>query len=90
MTQQITKRSLQSLPFTFDFVSKRSAAWGFDYVADMIRRGAKGEPGYFYAVEAGQVLGTPPEGDSGLVEALCAKFGGVMMRKPEGGNHGGV
>lgn len=48
-----------AMPETADWVNKMRAQWGRPYVDDCLRRGMAGEPGYFYAVEGGRVVGTP-------------------------------
>lgn len=47
------------MPRTSEWVDAQRAALGKDWVNDCIRRAQAGEPGLFYAMEAGHVLGTP-------------------------------
>ncbi len=60
------------------------AEWGVEHVAQCIRRGMAGEPDWFYAFEAGQVVGTPFQADTVLAEqigqaaALGIRFAAVM------------
>lgn len=57
MTRPASMRD--AMPLTADWVDKKRAEWGRDHVNDCVRRAMAGEPGYFYAIEAGHVLGTP-------------------------------
>jgi hypothetical protein len=60
-----SRRSLRDdMPMTAKWIDQHRAAWGKPYVDDLLRRaigkaGAQGEPGLFYALENGRVLGTP-------------------------------
>jgi hypothetical protein len=52
------------MPNTAKFIDAKRAEYGKPYVDDLVRRaigreGANGEPGLFYAIENGHVLGTP-------------------------------
>lgn len=63
------------------------AEWGAGHVADCIRRGMAGEPDWFYAFEAGHVVGTAFVSDKALMDVvgLAAAMGGrfvVVMRPP--------
>ncbi len=49
----------QQMPETSKWVDAKRIEYGKDYVNDCIRRALKGEPGQFYAMERGHVLGTP-------------------------------
>jgi len=49
----------QQMPETAKWVEARRTEYGAAHVNACIRRALKGEPGYFYAMEAGFVLGTP-------------------------------
>ena len=49
----------QQMPETAKWVEARRQEWGADHVNACIRRSLKGEPGFFYALEKGHVLGTP-------------------------------
>lgn len=57
MTRPASMRD--AMPLTADWVDKKRAEWGRDHVNDCVRRAMAGEPGYFYAIEGGHVLGTP-------------------------------
>lgn len=61
-----------AMPETADFVDRKRVEWGRAHVDDCLKRALAGEPGYFYAIEGGHVLGTPwgiPDG--GLSGELC-------------------
>jgi hypothetical protein len=47
-----------SMPQTARFVARMRSEWGAAHVNDCLRRADKGEPGYFYAIEQGQIVGT--------------------------------
>lgn len=47
------------MPETAKWVAAHREALGKEWVNDCIRRAQAGEPGLFYAMEAGHVLGTP-------------------------------
>lgn len=47
------------MPKVAQWVGERREAWGNAHVSEMQKRGLRGEPGCFYAVEAGHVVGTP-------------------------------
>lgn len=49
----------QQMPETAKWVEDKRREWGADHVNACIRRALKGEPGLFYALERGHVLGTP-------------------------------
>lgn len=49
----------QQMPETAKWVEARRLELGKEFVNDCIRRAMKGEPGLFYAMERGHVLGTP-------------------------------
>lgn len=61
------------MPRTSEWVDAQRAALGKDWVNDCIRRatakdGKPGEPGLFFAMEAGYVLGTPFPADHPFAE----------------------
>ena len=59
-SQQNAKPDLrQSMPETAKWVNDCRAELGVDHVNACLRRAIKGEPGFFYAIERGQFLGTP-------------------------------
>lgn len=49
----------QQMPETAKWVEARRVEYGAAHVNACIRRALKGEPGHFYAMEGGFVLGTP-------------------------------
>ncbi|MBV7427291.1 MULTISPECIES: hypothetical protein [unclassified Acidovorax] len=83
-----------AMPETADFVDRKRAEWGRAYVDDCLKRALAGEPGYFYAIEGGHVMGTPwgmPAGGIGRDlcmarwQALALMIGAtfaVFMREP--------
>lgn len=48
-----------AMPKTAEWVASMRKRHGNEWVTEQIRRGMKGEPGHFYALEGGYVLGTP-------------------------------
>lgn len=59
MSQTKVPSLRDKMPRTSEWVDTQRAALGKDWVNDCIRRAQRGEPGLFYALEAGHVLGTP-------------------------------
>ena len=49
----------EQMPQTARWVDARRAEWGEAYVKQCVQRAMRREPGQFYAVENGHVLGTP-------------------------------
>ena len=49
----------QTMPETAKWVDREREKYGAAFVHECIRKAMKGEPGYFYAIEGGHVLGTP-------------------------------
>lgn len=49
----------QDMPETAKWVNTKRTEYGADFVNGCIRRAMLGEPGLFYALERGHVLGTP-------------------------------
>ena len=49
----------QHMPETAKWVDKKREELGAKFVNGCIRRALNGEPGFFYALERGHVLGTP-------------------------------
>jgi len=84
----------EAMPETADFVDRKRVQWGRAHVDDCLRRGLAGEPGYFYAIEGGHVMGTPwgmPEGGIGgemsiaRLQAMALMMGTTFagfMREP--------
>jgi hypothetical protein len=83
-----------SMPLTAEFVDRKRGDWGSAHVNDCIRRAAKGEPGFFYAIEGGHVLGAPfPDSDPMAhwqqYAIVCGVRFACFIRTPEGGmTHG--
>lgn len=91
-----------AMPETADWVDQKRVEWGRDYVDQCIRRALKGEPGWFYAIENGKVLGTPWPVDAvgAVIDGgtrsvaqmqqaailLGASFAGFMREPVKGGN----
>lgn len=48
-----------TMPETAKWVEEQRRLHGADYVNTCIRNAMKGEPGWFYAIERGHVLGVP-------------------------------
>lgn len=84
------------MPQTADFVDRKSVQWGRAHVRDCIERALRGEPGFFYALEAGHVRGTPfedwhPVAAHQRTAVLVGASFAAFMREPEvaqGGEHG--
>lgn len=78
----------QQMPETARWVDERRAEWGKDHVNTCLRKAIAGEPDWFYAVEAGHILGTPfATALRGEAVDLWVKFGGKavwIMRAPNG------
>lgn len=49
----------EAMPKVAAEVAKRRAALGAPFVNDCIKRGMKGEPGFFFAIEGPLMVGTP-------------------------------
>lgn len=59
MTQPKPASLRETMPKTAEWVDRMRAQLGAAYVNEQIRLSLKGEPGRFYAIEGGNVLGTP-------------------------------
>ena len=75
------------MPLVWGRIVQLRQEWGAAHVAECIRRGMAGEPGWFYAFEAGHVVGTPFECNQALMQLVAAgaAMGGryaVVMRPP--------
>ncbi len=78
-----------AMPETADFVDRKSVEWGRAHVRDCIERALRGEPGWFYAMEAGHVRGTPfiepdPVAEWQRMAVLVGASFAAFMREPEG------
>lgn len=59
-----------TMPDTADWVARKRLDWGKDHVNNCLRRATVGkEPGYFYALERGRVVGTPFPADHPAADA---------------------
>jgi hypothetical protein len=82
------------MPRVWEEIEGKRAQWGAEHVADCIRRGMAGQPGWFYAFERGHVVGTPFSNDLELcaLVGFAAAVGGrfvLVMRPPVGQVEGG-
>lgn len=81
-------RPRDAMPNVARWVDEKRAAWGREHVRECIERGMRGEPGWFFAFEAGYVQGTPFEADKvtmdlvRLAVAVNGKFV-ALMRPPK-------
>lgn len=81
------------MPETAKWVDAKRAEYGAEHVNACIKRAMKGEPGLFYAMERGNVLGTPfPAShpiapDQALAVQLGCSFAGFIA-EPTGAPHG--
>lgn len=82
------------MPETARWVDKAREKWGAEYVNDCVRRAIAGEPGLFYAMENGYLLGTPfHAADPNKIHELQrfaivagSPFAAFMARPKEGAN----
>lgn len=76
------------MPLTAKWVQARRTEWGDAWVKECQKRALAGEPGWFYAIEAGYTIGTPFDHKlSGMVEwqqyaILAGCSGAWFMRAP--------
>lgn len=70
----------RQMPETYAAIRERAATHGNDTFA-LVRRALRGEPGCFYAVEAGHVVGTPFEcrDVTDEVAGLMVRFGCTFL-----------
>lgn len=74
------------MPETAKWVEQQRQELGADHVNACMRRALKGEPGLFYAIEGGRVLGTPFPCSSPIADAqrmavvTGATFAGFIAR----------
>lgn len=84
MTQQ-GPRDL--MPNVAKRIDQYRTEWGREWVNECIKRGMRGEPGWFYAFEAGQVVGTPFTNDQATLElvqqAACLGSRFVVVMRPK-------
>jgi hypothetical protein len=87
MQQNATARPRDVMPQVWRKIGEYSQKWGKAHVTECIQRGMAGEPGWFYAFEAGHVAGTPFTADEVVTQGLhlAVALGGrfaVVMRPP--------
>ena len=82
----------KDMPETAKWVDAKRKEVGAEFVNTCIRRAMKGEPGYFYAMERGHVLGTPwpathpVANDHNYAILMGCTFAGFIAQAPvEGG-----
>jgi len=75
-----------AMPKTAEWVTRQRKAFGDKWVTEQIKLGMGGEPGHFYAIEGGHVVGTPvsvlDEWQRFAVVTGCP-FAGFMAAPPE-------
>jgi hypothetical protein len=76
------------MPLTTDFIDRRRAEWGKAHVDHCLREAKAGKPGFFYAIEAGHVVGTPFAATSPMAEwqakaVLCGAKFAAFIAEPE-------
>jgi hypothetical protein len=59
MSETTQGKPRDRMPSVWRKIGEYRQLWGKEHVAECIRRGMAGEPGWFYASEAGHVEGTP-------------------------------
>lgn len=90
MNQPAQRSELRlSMPKTAEFVDRMRVQWGAAHVNTCLRQALKGEPGYFFAIEGGQMTGTAfPSGHQiDEWQSKAVLWGGqfaVFMATPEG------
>lgn len=85
----------QHMPETAKWVDQKRQELGAEFVNGCIRRALKGEPGFFYAMERGHVLGTPfpathpvAKDQEYAVTMGCSFAGFIATPAAPGGNDG--
>ena len=85
----------QHMPETAKWVDQKRQELGAEFVNGCIRRALKGEPGFFYAMERGHILGTPfpathpiAESQNYAITMGCTFAGFIAEPIPAGGTHG--
>lgn len=59
MTRPAAQSLRDSMPHTAEWVDRMRTQLGTQWVNEQIRQALAGQPGHFYAIEAGRTLGTP-------------------------------
>lgn len=90
MTEATTTRPRDVMPEVWKHLGEYRRQYGDAHVRECIRRGMAGEPDWFYAFEAGHVVGAPFTVDSVLGRVMCASvaLGGkfaLAIRPPQAG-----
>ncbi len=80
-----------AMPKTAEWVAIQRRTFGNAWVTEQIRRGMAGEPGHFYAIEGGYVVGAPVpamvDWQQYAVVTGCP-FAGFIATPPEGAPDG--
>lgn len=76
-----------TMPATAQWVDKQRAEWGAAHVNTCIRLALAGQPGEFYALEAGHVMGVPFPATHAMAAAqnyavMCGVTFAGFMREP--------
>ena len=83
-----------AMPSVAKQIDEWRTAYGREYVDNCIKRGLTGEPGWFFAMEGGHVLGTPcraTDVPAFSVQGYALLLGGdgaAFIRTQAGGGHG--
>lgn len=90
MSQQ-GSRPRDRMPEVWRLIGEYRQQYGAAHVAECIRRGMAGEADWFYAFEAGHVVGTPFTAEAvqqhvRTAVMLGGKFA-IVMRPPSNGTH---
>lgn len=85
--ERLAQLIVSHMPNVAAVLEEQRQAFGAAHVDDCIVRGLDGQPGFFYAIEGGHVVGTPFFGDATLLQALALQilFGRsftVVIRPP--------
>jgi len=81
------------MPKTAQWVEVQRALYGREWVNGCIRSALDGDPGHFFAIEGGHVLGVPfppthPIHEMQQMAVLMGVGFAGFIRKPEEGTHG--
>lgn len=76
-----------AMPGVAKLIAERRRRLGDAHVTDCIKRGLRGEPGFFFAREGALAVGTPWDGDPVMANFAAASVTStqalVIMREPE-------